>query len=68
MEFTECEVSGQLKATGNKGDYWLDDSEKFIRIVRVVATPAGPSSRILGLFKTVEEAKDTANQLDEAGL
>lgn len=64
MEFTECEVSGQLKAIGNKGDYWLDDSTKFIQLIRIVGTAAGPETRVLGLFKTEDEAIDTANQLD----
>ena len=67
MEFTECEESGQLVATGDKGQYWINEDE-FVELARMIPTPAGPDSVMLGVFKTVECAIKTANQLDEAGL
>ena len=67
LEFTECEESGQLVATGDKGQYWVYEGH-MVELTRVIATPAGPESKVLGLFKTVECAIKTASQLDEAGL
>ena len=67
MEFKECEISGQLVADGEKGQYWIDDS-KGIELIRVIATAAGPYSVTLARVSTVEDAVDIANRLDEAGL
>lgn len=67
MEFKECEISGQLVADGEKGQYWIDDS-KGVELIRVIATAAGPDSVTLARVSTVEDAVDIANRLDEAGL
>lgn len=67
MEFTECEESGQLVAGGCLGQYWIDE-QKSVELTRVTSSPAGPRSVLLARCKTVEDAKDIANRLDEAGL
>ena len=67
MEFKECEISGQLVADGEKGQYWIDDS-KGVELIRVTSTYAGPDSVTLARVSTVDDAVDIANRLDEAGL
>ena len=67
MEFTECEVSGQLKAEGCMGQYWIDE-QKNVELTRVTSSPAGPRSVMLARCKTVEEAKEIAERLDKAEL
>ncbi len=67
LEFTECEESGQLVATGDKGQYWINE-DKYVELTRMIPTPAGPDTVMLARCKSVEEAEDIANRLDEAGL
>lgn len=63
MDFRECEISGQLVADGNKGQYWINEGA-WTHLERVTPTPAGPEIQKLGTFNDVELATDEANKLD----
>ena len=67
IEFNECEVSGQLKADGCMGQYWIDE-QKNVELTRVTSSPAGPRSLLLARCKTVEEAIEIAERLDKSKL
>lgn len=43
LEFQECFVSGQLKAVGEDGDYWIIDDE----LMYVTFDPSGPNEHII---------------------
>jgi hypothetical protein len=63
LEFIECDISGQLKADGIKGQYWIDEGA-WTHMVRVTTTHAGPEIQKLGAYHSVEDAMKEANELD----
>ena len=65
LEFEECELSGNLRANGDKGTYWLM-SEAWSYLELVTPTPAGPKIEKLGSFNNDEDAIDEANRFDTA--
>ena len=63
LVWEKCEVSGQLKAEGVKGQYWIDEKAwSYLSIVSVDST--GPYISKLGQFHDINEAKEVA-QLTE---
>jgi len=63
MEWTECEVSGQLKAEGVKGQYWIDDCcWSYLELVTVDA--AGPRIEKLDCYAGLDGAKKGAELYD----
>lgn len=66
LEFEECEVSGHLRAMGEKGEYWVMDDGAWTYLQRVTPTAAGPLVLKLGTYYDFEEAKVVAEQFDEA--
>ena len=65
LEFEECEISGNLRANGSHGTYWLM-SEAWSYLELVTPTPAGPKIEKLGSFDSDEEAIEEANRFDTA--
>jgi hypothetical protein len=64
LEWTECRVSGQWKAEGVKGQYWIDDcSWSYLEIVTVDA--AGPRIERIDCYVDLEEAKKGAELHDK---
>ena len=63
MEWNECEVSGQLKAEGVKGQYWIDDQAwTYLELVTVDA--AGPRIEKVGSYTDLDAAKKGAGIYD----
>ena len=63
LEFEECEQSGNLKAEGIKGQYWMM-TEAWTYVELVNPTPAGPKVEKVGTFNDVEDAKNFVNVFD----
>lgn len=64
MEFEECEVSGHMRASGEKGEYWVME-EAWTYLERINPTPAGPKVEQLGTFNTPAEAMEAAEGFDK---
>tara|TARA_R110000851_G_C12776768_1_gene534831 strand:- start:77 stop:283 length:207 start_codon:yes stop_codon:yes gene_type:complete len=63
LEWIEEELSGHLKAEGERGQYWLMD-DKWIYLESVTFDAAGPNWRKHGLFFSIDEAKEMAEVFD----
>ena len=68
IEWEECELSGNLKADGKKGQYWIID-QAWTYVDLVNPTPAGPTVKRLRTapyenFTSVEDAKHFVNTFD----
>ena len=68
IDWVECELSGNLKADGKKGQYWIM-AEAWTYVELVNPTPAGPKVKrireALGEdFTSVEDAKHFVNTYD----
>ena len=65
LDWYECETSGHLRAIGNQGEYWIDDSTAWKYLDFVTADAAGPSiKKIGGNFDSLDEAKAFAEAHD----
>ncbi len=63
IDWEECELSGNLKADGKKGQYWIM-AEAWTYVELVNPTPAGPKVEKAGSFNSVEDAKHFVNTFD----
>lgn len=64
MEFETCEISGQLKAEGERGQYFVNEQAfTYVKIVTVDAE--GPNIESIGCFTTVEDAIEYINVYDK---
>ena len=63
MNFTTCNISGHLKASGSKGEYWIV-AFGWIYLQRVTPNHSGPEIEALGTFNSIEDAIKEAELLD----
>ena len=63
LDFYECEISGYLRANGEKGEYWIYENA-WTYLERVTPTPGGPHIEKLGTFNSADEAKLHAELVD----
>ncbi len=64
MIFEQAEPSTQLKAIGNRADYWID-SMAFTYLTAVTVGEKGMESKRLGTFYSVEDAIEFAEEYDK---
>lgn len=65
MNFKECKISGQLVAQGDKGQYWIEELAWFY-LTQVYVDNSGPFISELGGYRSLEEAKQAAEDYDKA--
>ena len=63
MNFTECDISGHLKAEGSKGQYWIIDNS-WTYLERVTPTQSGALVERLGTFDSATDAMAEADRLE----
>ena len=63
IDWVECEQSGNLKADGKKGQYWMI-TEAWTSVELVNPTPAGPKVEKVGVFNDAEDAVNFVNTFD----
>lgn len=63
LDFEECETSGNMRADGNKGTYWMI-TEAWTTVELVKPTPAGPKVEKVGVFNDAEDAIKFTNTFD----
>lgn len=63
MQFEEDDMSGNLIATGNRGEYLLY-TQLWTGVDLTTFDAAGPNTERLGAFNNLEDAKQFCNTFD----
>jgi len=67
LNFEKCDISGQLKAEGNKGQYWIEEMAfTYVKLLEIISK-RGPVITNIGTFNTVEDALEFVEIFDRSG-
>lgn len=64
MDFKRNEISGQLVADGEKGQYWIDE-KAWTYVKMVYVNKNGPEIIKLGKFNDAEQAIEFCNGVED---
>ena len=64
MEFKRNEISGQLVADGERGQYWIDE-QAWTYVTMVYVDKTGPKVDKIGTFNNVEDAIKFCNGVED---
>lgn len=67
LDWYECDMSGHLRAIGDKGEYWIMEwYQPYYNLDLVNPSPSGPHIESIGFkFTSIEEAKKAAEGFEE---